>query len=176
MKTLRLTHSLAAAALAAAMLCPSLAAQERVEVAWTDLPRTLNGRVVSTVLVNGTVLRGRVIEASADDLRFEVKETSNHEFYAKGERSIPRSQLSVLSYTERRGHWRAIGTAIGGAAGVMPAWFVCNLYRCGENYQNSGVGVVLAAAMVGGGAALGYGIGHGADTRTVTVFVAKDVE
>ena len=116
MKSLRLTASLAAAILTAAILTPAARAQERIEVPWAELGPALAGHIVSTVLPDGTVLRGHVLDVSAEQLRFEANKTSNGALYPKGELSLARNQLKVFSYTQKRGRGRAIGAAIGAAA------------------------------------------------------------
>ena len=103
MKSLRLTASLAAAILTAAILTPAARAQERIEVPWAELGPALAGHIVSTVLPDGTALRGHVLDVSAEQLRFEANKTSNGALYPKGELSLARNQLKVFSYTQKRG-------------------------------------------------------------------------
>ena len=115
-KPLRPTAALVAAMLIAAVLSPAARAQDRIEIPWPELGQALAGHSVSTVLPDGTVLRGRVLDVSADQLRFDANKTSNRTLHPKGELSLAKSQLTVFSYTQKRGHWRAIGAAIGAAA------------------------------------------------------------
>ena len=91
---------------------------------------------------------------------------------APAEVSIPKDQLTVLSYTERRGKWRAIGTPIGLAGGAVPAALVLAIAE-NEGGQNEATGGIAAAA-IGGGTAVGYLAGHIADTHTTTVVIAKN--
>lgn len=177
MKPLRITTALAAAIMTAVMLSPTVRAQQRIEVRWAELPQVLDGRVVSAVLVDGAVLRGRVLDVSATEARFEVKKTSDRNLYPKGEGSVTREQLSAFSYRDRRGHWRAAGTAIGGGAGAVPAVLLCGLRSddaCSGGYQNSDKMAAAAAAMVGVGAVVGYLAGHAADLHETIVVVAKN--
>ncbi len=171
-KSLRITTAVVAAILTATILSPAASAQDQIEVQWAELAYVLEGRVVSTVLVDGTVLRGQILDVSSTELRFEVKKTSNRDLYPKGEGSVPRGQLRVLSYTEKYGNWRAIGTAIGvggGALASMPVWAPA----ANEGGLNELTGSITGA-LIGLGAAAGYGLGHVADTHTTTVIVAKD--
>ena len=171
-KSPRFTTAVVAAILIATILSPSTQAADQIEVQWAELPHVLEGRVVSTVLVDGTVLRGRILDVSPTELRFEVKKTSNRDLYPKGEGPVPREQLRVLSYTEKHGNWRAIGTAIGvggGALASMPVWAPA----ANEGGQNELTGSITAA-VIGIGAAAGYAAGLNADTHKTIVVVAKD--
>jgi hypothetical protein len=138
------------------------------------LGQALSGHTVSTALPDGTVLRGHVLDVSADQLRFDVNKTSNRALYPKGELSLAKNQLKVFSYTERRGHWRAIGATIGAAAGVaatLPIWATANNEG---GFDPGDLPGTITLAGVGGGAALGYGLGHAADTHEVMVIITKD--
>jgi hypothetical protein len=175
MKPLRITTTLAAALMTAVMLSPAARAQKKIEVPWSELGQALGGHTVSTVLPDGTALRGRAIEVCDRELRFEVKKTSNRSGYPKGELSLAKSQLTVFSYTEKRGHWRAAGTAIGaagGLAGTSPLWG----WVLENKPQRVDVdsGAIFVAGVVAGAAALGYGIGNAADKHEVTVIIAGD--
>ncbi len=175
MQPLRTTTALGAAIMTAVILSPFARAQEKIEVPWVELGRAVDGQVVSTVLTDGTVLRGRVIDVSDSELRFDVKKSSNRSIYPKGEVSLAKSQLTVFSYTEKRGYWRAAGTAIGaagGLAGTSPLWG----WVLENKPQRIDVdsGVVLVAGVVAGAAALGYGIGNAADKHEVTVVIARE--
>ena len=171
-KSLRITTAVVAAILTATILSPGAPAQQRIEVQWAELAYVLEGRVVSTVLVDGTVLKGRILDVSPTELRYEVKKTSNRKLYPKGEGSVPRGQLRVLSYTEKHGNWRAIGTAIGVGGGALagtPIWATA----ANEGGQNELTGSITAA-VIGLGAAAGFAAGLNADTHKTIVVVAKD--
>lgn len=169
-KSQRFTMALIAAILAATILSPNASAQEQVKVPWAELPYVLEGRVVSTVLVDGTTLRGRVRDVSSTELRFDVKKTSNRDLYPKGESHVPREQLRVFSYTEKKGNWRAIGAAIGAAGGVAAGTIPVQI-AYNEHGSARAAGYAFFGAL---GAGLGYLGGHIADTHTTTVVVAND--
>ena len=171
MKSLRLTASLAAAILTAAILTPAARAQERIEVPWAELGPALAGHIVSTVLPDGTVLRGHVLDVSADQLRFEANKTSNGALYPKEELSLARNQLKVFSYTQKRGRGRAIGAAIGAAAIVASFYIPIEI---NSNEAGDGNATAQHVAMGGIGAGLGYLVGNQVDKRTITVIVAPD--
>ena len=84
MRPLRFAAAVVAATLTAAVLSPAARAQERIEVPWAELGPALAGHIVSTVLPDGTALRGHVLDVS-------------------GELSLARNQLKVFSYTQKRG-------------------------------------------------------------------------
>ncbi|MFQ5740593.1 MAG: hypothetical protein ACE5JX_16430 [Acidobacteriota bacterium] len=95
----------------------TLAAVENVQLKWSELGAVIEGRKIETVLVDGTALKGKAITVGTEYLELEIKETSNAAKYPKGPARVPRESLSVLQFTEVRGSWRAIGTAIGFFAG-----------------------------------------------------------
>jgi hypothetical protein len=170
MKPIRLTAALAAAILTAVLLTPAAEAQERIEVPWPELGQALAGHIVSTVLPDGTILRGRVLDVSAEQLRFDADKTSNPSLYPKGELSLAKSQLRVFSYTAKRGYWRAAGAAIG-AAGTVAAVAVPLTIAKNEGAEDTALGYALSGGL---GAGLGYLIGNAADKREITVVVAQD--
>ncbi|MDA0206174.1 MAG: hypothetical protein O3A53_11780 [Acidobacteria bacterium] len=130
MKSPHFTTALAAALLSAALLSPAARAQTKMEVPWMGLAQALDGRVVNTVLLDGTVLRGRVLDVSYDELRFQVKRTSKPVVYPKGEIAIPKGQVRVFSYTFRNGtRGRKLGAVIGGAVGAVPTLLVASIAR-----------------------------------------------
>ncbi len=157
----------------AVALCPVASAQRQFEVAWEALPSTLGDRVVSTVLVDGTELKGRVLGVSPTELRFQVNRTSKPVFYPKGEVTIPRDQLGAFGYYERRGSlWRKVGTA-GGAGGGFLVGLPILLIANNEGGQNN-LTVGIAAAATGAGAGLGFLLGREADTKRIVVVIADD--
>lgn len=159
-----------AAILIAAVWGPAAKAQQRIEVPWGELGRTLVGRNVSAVLADGTVLRGRVLEVSGDQLRFDANKSSNRSIYPKGELSLASNQLTAFSYTQRRGHWRAAGAAIGaagGAAAISPLLIISG----NESSESVAPGYALFAGI---GAALGYLIGNEADKHEIMVTITRD--
>lgn len=176
MKSPNLTTALAAALLSAALLSPAAVAQTKMEVPWLGLAQARDGRVVNTVLVDGTVLRGRVLDVSEDELRFQVKSTSKPAEHPKGEIGVPKDQVQVFSYTYRDGaRGRTLGALIGGAAGAVPALFVAKIaHNEGGNLKGNVAGAL--AGIAGAGIGLGYGLGHAADTKTMTVFVVQGIE
>ncbi len=144
---------------------------DRVETRWQDLEQVVSGRTVSTVLADQTELHGRVLGVSSDGMRFDVRRTSDKRAYPKGEVVVPREQLSVLSYAETKGKWRALGTAIGAGAGAAAG--ALGAVRM-NNEGNSAAAATVAAAAVGAGATAGYFAGRGADRRTVLVVLLRE--
>ncbi len=176
MKSLRFL-ACAAAILFAGLHGSAAFAQERIEVPWTELAPALAGKVVSTVLVDGTTLQGRVLDVLADELRFEATKTSNRDLHPKGNISLPRSQVSVFSYKERRGYWRAAGTAIGVVAGAsIGALYCAKSNGCIRGFQSTSSGNLgtVAAVSIGGGGAAGYFAGRAADLHETMVVLAKE--
>ncbi len=176
MKSPKFTTAVAAALLSAALLSPAARAQTKMEVPWLGLAQGLDGRVVNTVLLDGTALRGRVLDVSENELRFQVKTTSKPVVYPKGEIVLPKGQVKVFSYTYRNGsRGRKLGAVAGGAIGAFPTLLVAGIVNNeGGNIPGNVAGVL--AGIAGAGVALGYGFGHAADTKTMTVFVAEGLE
>jgi len=143
---------------------------DRAETRWEDLEQVVSGRLVSTVLTDKTELYGRVLGVSSDGLRFEVRRTSDKRAYPRGEVVVPREQLSVLSYAETKGKWRALGTAIGAGAGAAAGSL--GAVRM-NNEGNAAAAGAIAASAVGAGAAAGYFAGRSADRRTVLVVLIR---
>ena len=141
-----------------------------------QLGQALDGRVVDTVLLDGTELRGRILAVSENELRFRAKATSKPAVYPKGEIVVPKRQVKVFSYAYCNGsRGRILGAAIGGAAGAVPTILAGTIANNeGGNLPGNVVGVL--AGIVGAGVALGYGVGHAADTETMTVFAAEGIE
>lgn len=176
MKSPKFITALAAVFFSAALLSPAVRAQTKTEVPWLQPAQALDGRVVDTVLLDGTALRGRILDVGENELLFRVRTTSKPGVYPKGEIVVPKGQVKAFSYTyrdSRRG--RTLGTAIGGAAGLAPAILAGAIANNeGGNIRGSVVGVL--AGIAGVGVALGYGLGHAADTKTMTVFVSEGAE
>ena len=123
------------------------------------------------VLPDGTDIEARILAVSSAALVIEVKKTSNRQTYAKGRISIPRSSVSVLRFTQVRGRWRAIGTAIGAGASAVVGSLV---YTRFNNEADPETGAALAAGIVAGGAAAGYFAGRGADRKVTVITVVPD--
>ena len=172
MHSFRLTAAVALAALTLGMFSPYAQAQDRIEVPWAELAGALEGRKVSTVLVDGTLLQGRLLGVSPTEARFNVSKTSNSDLYPRGERAIPKAQLTTLSYRQMGGpKWRPIGTAIGAASGALatlPYWVTAS----GEGGLK-GQNAAITLGGIGAIAALGYLLGHEGDKRLITVVVTK---
>ena len=176
MKSPKFATTFAAALLSAVLLSPAALAQTKMEVPWMGLAQALDGRVVNTVLLDGAVLRGRVLDVSYDELRFQVKKSSKPVLYPKGEVAVPKGQVKVFSYTYRNGtRGRKLGAVYGGAAGVFATIAVASI-ATNEGGRINGAARGVLAGIAGAGVGLGYGIGHAADTETMTVLVAQGIE
>ncbi len=122
-------------------------------------------------LTDGEILEGQVLDVGSDDLRIDVKETSNSQDYPKGQNSVRRSLVSVVRLKEVRGNWRAIGAAIGlGVTVPLGIGFV----QHGDNEGNPELAATIAAVLIGGGAAAGYFGGRAADRRVVVITIVPD--
>ena len=147
------------------------AQEERIELKWNEVAQAVAGRTVQMVLPDGTSLKGPVLNVTSEALEIQIKKTSNRQTYPKGQISIPRSSVSVLRYTQVRGRWRAIGTAIGAGASAVVGSLV---YTRFNNEANPETGATLAAGIVGAGAAAGYFAGRGADKRVTIITIVRE--
>lgn len=144
---------------------------ENLKLKWSELGAVIEGRKIETVLVDATALEGKAVSVGADHLELEIKETSDATKYPTGPARIPRESLSSLQFTEIRGSWRALGTAIGAGAGAAVG---IPTYQYMENEAAGEKGAAIAAGLVGGGAVMGFFAGRSADKRTVVVTIVPD--
>ncbi len=154
------------------ILSPALAAkEEQLELQWNELGQAVSGRKVIVALTDGEIIEGQILDVGSDDLRIDVKETSNPQDYPKGLNSVRRSLVSVVRLKEVRGNWRAIGTAIGlGVTVPLGIGFA----QYGANESNPELGATIAAVLIGGGVAAGYFGGRAADRRVVVITIVPD--
>ena len=151
------------------ILSPALAAkEEQLELKWSEFRQAVSGKKVMVALTDGEILEGQVLDVGSDDLRIDVKETSNPQNYPKGQNSVRRSLVSVVRLKEVRGYWRAIGTAIGVGA-TVPLGIAVRPHT-----HNATAGNIVVGVLIGGGAAAGYFGGRAADRRVVVITIVPD--
>jgi hypothetical protein len=86
---------------------------------WEDLDRRVRGRNVQLVLPSGVRLSGVVVSVDPQQLRLEVKGTSDRLAYPKGRAAIPRSGLPRLCIVETSSTGKVIGSAAGAGVGLL---------------------------------------------------------
>ena len=148
----------------------ALARPKQVEMRWGDLSALIVDKKVTLRLPEEVTVKGRVLAVRDDGLYLDIKKRNKKKAYSKGPTVIPRADVSLIEFREKRGiKYRAILTPVGFVAGA--AIVVAVAVRAGGT---SG-GEVYAAALLGGiGAALGYVIGDSADTKVTRIKIVDD--
>ena len=143
----------------------SAASAEIRQVRWSELGELVQGKIVEVQVGNGALLKGRIQNLDRDSLEMRVKRTPDEQRFLKGPLVLPREAVSGVRYTARRGPWKWIGAAAGGAAGVPAAYAVSE--RTGG--QNIARGLYTFVALSIAGVVAGYFLGRAADRRPVTL-------
>src|ERR1700719_759682 len=91
-----------------------MAAPKPLEVKWSELGSLLQGRNIRLTLPGGVTVGGEVIIVREDTLVLNVHKTSDSRAYPKGNATLPRESVTVVSMTETHGRWgRKMGSGIG---------------------------------------------------------------
>jgi hypothetical protein len=136
---------------------------------WRDLDRMIHGRNIEIKLPSGIRLKGRVTSVELDALMLDVSKTSNKRAYPKGRAVVPRPEVTQFMLVRKEGHvWSAVGAGIGGTVGAGLASAAINVF------ENSGQRALAGALLVTLPAAIGFGLGWGADHEYVNVIVVPD--
>src|SRR5690349_12728788 len=85
------------AALTLMLLCgvEVTAADREQRTNWANVGRQITGRKVSTVLIGGTAIEGKVITVKSDALTVRIDKTSDAAAF-HGTTDVPRAQIKVL--------------------------------------------------------------------------------
>ena len=136
---------------------------------WRDLDRMVRGRSVDITLPSGVQLKGRVTSVELDALMLDVRKTSNKRAYPKGRAVVPRPEVTQFTLARKEGcTWSAVGASIGGTIGAGVAAGLVQVL------EGDGQRAAAAALAIGIPAAIGYGLGWGADHEYVNVIVVPD--
>ena len=136
---------------------------------WRDLDGMVRGRGIDITLPSGVQLKGRVTSVELDALMLDVRKTSNKRAYPKGRAVVPRPEVTQFTLARKEGHtWSAVGASIGGTIGAGVAAGLVQVV------EGDGQRAAAAALAVGLPAAIGYGLGWGADHEYVNVIVVPD--
>ncbi len=152
--------------LLAACLAGCLLATQRpdevVQAEWGELPALLKGKQAEVVLVDGTYLRGKVRQVTADSIVLNVKVTSNPGRFPLGLQHVPR-ELWLRLRVQRHPKARFAGMVLGGLASLplvreVRQW---DLTASGE--------AVLSAGFISAFSYLGYRLGKSSGMRYFVV-------
>ena len=146
----------------------ALARPKQVELPWGDLKPLIVDKKVTLQLPDDVTVKGRVLAVRDDGLYLNIKKRSNKKAYSKGPTVIPRADVSLIEFRQRRGFmYRGILTSVGAVVGA--AIVVAVAVRAGGTSGGE------EFALLGGiGAALGYVIGDSADTKVTRIKIVDD--
>ena len=102
-----------------------IAASQPLELKWSELAPMLSGRTVEFTSTNGISIRGEVAAVREDSLLIDVKRTSDPKTYPKGNATVPKTSLTVLTLERPRSSWgRTMGTTLGVLTGLTVGGYV----------------------------------------------------
>jgi hypothetical protein len=158
-------------ALLAACLAGCLLAKQRpdevVQAKWEELPALLTGRQAELVLVDGTYLRGRVRQVTADSIVLNVKATSNPGRFPLGLQHVPR-ELWLRLRVQRHTKARFAGMVLGGLLSLPLVRQIGRLDYTASAETISAAGVISAFSY------LGYRLGKSSGVRYFVVQVVPE--
>src|SRR6266849_2025336 len=98
----------------------AMAAPQPLELKWSDLGSTIQGRTIQLTLPDGATIGGDVTVVRDESLVMNVHKTSDSKSHPKGNATIPRASVTVLKLTETHGKWgRKMGSSLGTLAGLL---------------------------------------------------------
>ncbi|MBI3934702.1 MAG: hypothetical protein HY316_08400 [Acidobacteria bacterium] len=154
------------------------AAQNEVELYWSEIAPLILGQEIAVVLPDTTQLRGKPLAVRADAMELDIKQTSDRRLHPKGKTTIPRSSISAVELRKMRKF--RIGTIAGGVAGVLGGAFVGALAGAGiGEIAGNGTDAVLggmlgAVAGMGPGAIVGGRVGRKYDRRSTLIRILPE--
>lgn len=149
---------------------PCSASPKELQLRWSELPPFVLRQKVRLVLPNGVSIEGSAVAVRSDALVIDVWRTTDAKAYPKGPNEIPRSLVSFLRVTERRG---TVGRPLGAVAGALIGADLASRAAIGGR-----LGPQAGLAAVFGGATLvsiaGHYLGSKIDNRTTSIRVVAD--
>ena len=143
------------------------AADHRIQSAWPELASHVQGRKISTVLTDGTEVKGRVVSVTPEALLIAVSKTSQPARY-RGTSPVPRPLLSSLRVSKQGWKWHAILPVAGAIAiGFAGAVIGGRIDPHGFIFSDGAANGVLVGGIVG--ATGGYLAARHADRHTLLV-------
>jgi hypothetical protein len=155
-------------ALLVACLAGCLLATQRpdevVQAEWAELPALLKGKQAEVVLVDGTYLRGRVRQVTADSIVLNVKATTNPSRFPLGLQHVPRELWSRVRL-HRHPKARFAGMVLGGLASIPLVGATVRAELTPFGKITFGAGAIAACSY------LGYRLGKSSGVRYFVVQV-----
>lgn len=153
------------ARMAALLFLVCAAAQAKTHtssLAWSALPPDLVGRTVKVELAQGRSQSGVVESVDAAGITLRQR---------KGSRSIPKADVSALSWTTRKPPKRAIlGAAIGAVPGALLTWLAV-VWDRNEGGIHGARNTGIAVGVLAGGAIVGALAGRSADADRYVITI-----
>jgi hypothetical protein len=168
----------ATAVLAILCLSGSPAAQDRpdgppvIEVsesATAQLKELLEKQKIDAMLVDGTYVKGKVVEVSEGEVVVDVKESSGTTRIGRGEQRIPLRNLGTLYVTARKGNKRYVLIPLM-AAGLAGLGLLLSSGDSPEEDDPASDAILPATFAVGGGV-MGYVLGRQLDRHEFTLVI-----
>jgi hypothetical protein len=146
---------------------PELSAESKpLELKWTELSSIIASHRVELTLTGGGSVAGDAIAVREDTLVLDVKKSSGTNHYAKGNASIPRSSVTLISLQKSRGTWgRTLGTTLGVVTGLGVGGYSA------AHTNSGGVAVAVLVSVTSGLAVIGYYAGRGLDRATTRIVI-----
>ena len=139
------------------------AAEETLTVKWRQIPLALSGRM-ARVALRGVTVEGHLVAASPESMEMLIEKTSDAKRYAKGQTSLPRSDVTAIHAIRTRIRGRVTGTLLGyfggGYAGVAAA----------ADKTRESNWLLLAPV----GAVIGYYVGKRTDINKIRIEILPD--
>jgi hypothetical protein len=144
-----------------------MAAPRPLELKWSELSSTIRGRTIKLTLPEGATVSGEVIVVREESMVVNVRKASDSKGYPKGNATIPRKSVTVLSMTESNGRWgRKIGSGLGTLSGVLAGGYVA-----AKTANSGGSGLAIFGMITGAATLGGYFIGRSADAKATLIRV-----
>jgi hypothetical protein len=138
------------------------AAEESVSVKWSQIPLALAGRTARIVL-QGVTVEGHPLAVSPESIEMLIEKTSDQKQYAKGQSSLPRSDVTAIYAIRTRIRGRVIGTLLG--------FFGTGVATAAASSQD---GESAWQALIPVGAVIGYYVGKRSDVKKIRIEILPD--
>jgi len=138
------------------------AAEQVVSVKWSQIPLALSGRTAKVTL-QGVTVEGHPIAASPESLEMLIEKTSDAKRYAKGQTSLPRTDVTAIYAIRTRIRGRVWGTSVGFAGGSY-AGAVLAAIKSSE----------WPALLIPVGTVIGYYVGKRSDITKIRIEILPD--
>jgi hypothetical protein len=138
------------------------AAEQVVSVKWSQIPVALSGRTARVVL-QGVTVEGQPIGATPESMEMLIEKTSDAKRYAKGQTSLPRTDVTAIYAIRTRIRGRVWGTS----AGFL-----------GGSYGGAALAAIKSSEwpllLIPVGSVIGYYVGKRTDITKIRIEILPD--